>query len=623
MKKAFNLYSALSLLIFFALLYGCKKEPDMPTLTTTAVTDITTVSASSGGNITLNGGAEVTARGVCWGTTTMPTIAGSKTSDGADVGTFTSAITGLTPNTDYFVRAYATNSVGTSYGNEVTFKTNPVTGAVVTTTTVTSVTTTTAVSGGNITSDGGGSITARGVCWATTANPDLTKSKTTDGSGTGTFTSNLTALTPGTLYHVRAYATNSSGTTYGADVTFTTVPVIPTVTTALITSPTQTGATTGGNVTANGGAAVTARGVCYGTAPAPAIGGAHTTDGAGDGAFVSNLTGLTPSTLYYVRAYATNSAGTAYGAELSFTTSAVLLATVTTTAVTSPTNNSATSGGNVTSTGGGTITARGVCWGTSPSPVATGSHTTETGTSGSFTSSLTNLNEATLYYVRAYATNSAGTAYGNEVSFRTLLRDASGNLYHTVVVGTQVWMVENLKTTKFNDNTDIQNVTGDGAWILLSAPAYCWMLNDAATYKDLYGALYNGYAVEDGKLCPTGWKVPSDDDFKTLELHLGMAADQIDLWGARGTNQGAQMKATSGWLDSGNGTNLSGLTAVPAGYRYYDDGTFRGTGSFSYWWSSSADGTSLWYRRLDSNASGVYRASNVKIAGKSVRCIKN
>lgn len=625
MKKVLNFFVLICFLAGITALNSCKKEPTVPVLTTTSVSSVTTSTASSGGNVTDEGGAGVTARGVCWGTSQNPTVSGSKTSDGTGPGNFTSAITGLTPATTYYVRAYATNSAGTGYGNEVTFATNPVTGAVVTTTTVSSITSTTAVSGGNVTSDGGGSITARGVCWATTANPDITKSKTTDGTGTGTFTSNLTGLTPGTVYHVRAYATNASGTTYGADVQFTTVAVVPTVTTTTVTNPTQTTATSGGNVTSNGGAAVTARGVCYGTSQNPTISGPKTSDGTGDGAFVSNLTGLTPGTTYYVRAYATNSAGTAYGNEVSFATVAIQLPTVTTAAVNpaSITNNAATGGGNVTADGGGAITARGICWGTSSGPVATGSHTTETGTTGAFTSNMTGLSEATLYYVRAYATNSAGTAYGNEVTFRTLLSDASGNLYNTVVIGTQTWMVENLRTTKYNDNSDITNVTDNTAWAGLTTEAYCWYGNDESTYKALYGALYNWYAVNEGKLCPTGWHVATDAEFKTLEIFLGMSQAAADAYSWRGTDQGTKLKNTTGW-STGNGTNTVGFAAMPGGYRYYFDGGFAGAGTIGYFWSSDqVSPTNAFYRRMDGANAGVFREGAVKAAGKSVRCIKN
>jgi uncharacterized protein (TIGR02145 family) len=430
-------------------------------------------------------------------------------------------------------------------------------------------------------------------------------------------------LTAGTVYHVRAYAINTFGTAYGNDVQFTTAAVAPTVTTAAISAKTQTTATTGGNVTANGGAAVTARGVAYGTTAAPTITGPHTSDGTGDGVFTSSLTGLTPGTVYYVRAYATNTAGTSYGSEVSFTTDAVLLATVTTAAVTSETATTAVSGGNVTADGGGAVSDKGICWGTATQPTIAGSHVSGGTGTGAFVSDLTGLTGATTYYVRAYATNAAGTAYGNEVTVRTLLADVDGNLYHTVVIGTQTWMSENLKTTKYNDNSGITPVTGNAAWAALTSEAYCWYDNDATTNKPLYGALYNWYAVNAGNLCPTGWHVPTDAEFKTLEMFLGMTQAQADGLSWRGTDQGTQLKNTTGWT-TGNGTNTSGFSALPGGYRYYFDGGFVGAGTIGYFWSSDADVSPkrAFMRQLDSTHAEVERANADEAAGKSVRCVK-
>jgi uncharacterized protein (TIGR02145 family) len=218
------------------------------------------------------------------------------------------------------VRAYATNSAGTGYGNEIMFTTGQnITSPIVSTANVTNITQTTATSGGNVTSDGGAPVTARGVCWSTSPNPTTAGSHTTDGTGTGTFVSNITGLTGGTQYYVRAYATNSVGTGYGDELWFITL-TLPSVTTAAVTNITQTTATSGGNVTSDGGATVTARGVCWNTSSNPTTANNYTTDGSGTGTFVSNLIGLTSNTLYYVRAYATNSVGTSYGNELSFTT---------------------------------------------------------------------------------------------------------------------------------------------------------------------------------------------------------------------------------------------------------------------------------------------------------------
>ncbi|MDP3581989.1 MAG: hypothetical protein Q8S39_08625, partial [Ignavibacteria bacterium] len=194
----------------------------MPTITTTPVTKISTTSAISGGNITSDGGAEITERGVCWNTSENPTIANSRTKDGTGVGTFISNVSSLTNSTKYFLRAYATNSAGTSYGSEISFTTmNALSVPIVTTVDPTSIFVTTAISGGNVTDWGGTEVTARGVCWNTTGNPTIDDKKTIDGSGTGTFASAITELIKSTKYFVRAYATNSTGTGYGSVKEFT------------------------------------------------------------------------------------------------------------------------------------------------------------------------------------------------------------------------------------------------------------------------------------------------------------------------------------------------------------------------------------------------------------------
>ena len=226
MKKIIRI--SVRIILFFVIITAinsCTKSKDAtpPSVTTVAITDITQTGAVSGGNVTNDNGSEISSRGVCWGITANPTITDSHTSDGTGKGVFTSNINGLEVGTLYHVRSYATNSAGTTYGNEVTFTTS---GSVATllTTAVSAITSTTAISGGDITDDNGNDITARGVCWGIAASPDITGSHSTDGTDTGNFTSDITGLTAGTLYYVRAYATNVSGTAYGNEISFTTLP---------------------------------------------------------------------------------------------------------------------------------------------------------------------------------------------------------------------------------------------------------------------------------------------------------------------------------------------------------------------------------------------------------------
>ncbi|MDB5226082.1 MAG: hypothetical protein JWN78_275 [Bacteroidota bacterium] len=296
-----------------------------PVVTTTAITNVTNTSAQSGGNVTTDSGSAVIARGVCWSTSHNPTIADSKTTNGTGTGTFTSVLSGLTPNTTYYVRAYATNGAGTAYGSEFSLTTLNVTSAppTVITSPVTGIFSDHAASGGNVTSQGGTTVISRGVCWATHTSPTLADNLTLNGTGTGSFGSSLTGLSANTTYYVRAYATNSAGTSYGNEITFmTSAAIVPTLTTNPIGSITTASASSGGNISSDGGAAVTTRGVCWNTTPGPTIVNSKTTNGTGTGSFTSFLTGLASGTTYYVRAYATNSAGTAYGNEVSFATSA-------------------------------------------------------------------------------------------------------------------------------------------------------------------------------------------------------------------------------------------------------------------------------------------------------------
>lgn len=433
-KIWFSLSIAITFLIFLS--QSCKKSKidspwSTPTITTIEISSITEITALAGGDIVSNGGDAVTESGVCWSTSENPTIEDNLTKDGKDSGLFSSSISGLTSNTKYYVRAYATNSEGTGYGNSVSFTTKGV--PTLTTTEVSGISPISAVGGGNVTNDGGSTITARGICWGINNNPTISNSKTVNGSGLGTFTSNITGLADGSIYYVRAYATNKSGTSYGNNVSFSTQPAtLAVLTTNTVSNTTQTSAISGGEITSSGGATVTARGVCWSLSTNPTISDNLTSDGNGIGSFNSNITGLSSGTTFYVRAYATNKVGTSYGNnELCITLDATL-PVLTTNSITSITNTTALCGGNISSDGTSTVISRGVCWSTSPNPTTANSKTSNGGGMGAFTSNLTGLTGGETYYVRSYATNSVGTAYGSQVSFKTPV--VIGQLYQGGVV---------------------------------------------------------------------------------------------------------------------------------------------------------------------------------------------
>ena len=473
----------LSLFLVLIGLFLVSCSPKDPVVKTQAVSEITATSAVGGGDVVEDGRADVTAKGVCWSLVENPTVADAHTNDGAGLGSFVSNITGLTPNTAYYVRAYATNSEGTSYGKQINFMTleEIMELATVKTSLVTSITSSTAVAGGDVTADGGAEVTAKGVCWSTSQEPTIEGEHTENGAGTGEFTAELSGLEQNTTYYVRAYATNKEGTAYGEEVSFTTlqenVVVKPMVTTLEIAGLSQTTAVAGGNVTSDGGAEVTARGVCWSTSQEPTVEGEHTTDGAGTGEYQSNLSGLTANTTYYVRAYATNSEGTAYGEEISFTTleeHIVVEPTVVTVSVSEVTETTAVTGGNVTSDGGGEVSARGVCWSTSQDPTVEGSHTTDGTGTGEFVSNLTDLNDNTTYYVRAYATNEQGTSYGEQMSFTTVKHIDLPEV--TTVEPTEI-AITSAKTGG--------NVTSDGG-SEVTAKGVCWSTSQNPTLSDSF-----------------------------------------------------------------------------------------------------------------------------------------
>jgi hypothetical protein len=297
----------------------------LPILTTLPITDVMQTAAVSGGNIVNTGFTEISARGVCWSINQNPTVADSKTNEGSGTGgSFSSSITGLLANTTYYVRAYATNGAGTAYGNQLSFKTyQNVVFPTIATTMATNVLSSMASSGGNITETGGAPVTGRGVCWSTNQNPTVADNKTTDGTGTGQYSSSLSGLDPGTVYYVRAFATNSAGSGYGNQVSLTTQKTVPIVSTKVITDISAMGAVSGGTITATGGSAVTDKGICWGEYPNPTPSDNVISAGIGQSTFNSTIFKIKPNTVYYVRAYAKSDMGTGYGDQKTFTSSEV------------------------------------------------------------------------------------------------------------------------------------------------------------------------------------------------------------------------------------------------------------------------------------------------------------
>ena len=400
-------------------------DPFSPKLTIGSAFNVTTTEATISGNCLSAGTGTIIKHGHCYSTIPGPDISNYKTDLGpfTSTGSYNSTIIGLEKSKTYFIRAYATNSLGyTGYSTQVTFTTSEdLLKANLTIQESTNITSNSALANGGIAGLGNSNIIDYGHCWSVNREPKLTDSKTSLGGrkSTGIYSSNLNGLLPGTTYYIRAYATNNAGTAYSSEMSITTLPspIAPTVSSGSVNDIMAFTATVDGSVESIGTDNITQYGHCWSTVNTPTTNNSKSQLGTKMtiGAFSSSLSGLGSNTTYYVRAYASNSAGTAYGNIISFTTKSPPI--LTTTSVTSILQSSASSGGSISSDGGLGITTRGVCWSTIRNPTISDSKTSDGTGTGGFTSSISKLSPTTTYYVRAYATNAAGTAYGNELTF--------------------------------------------------------------------------------------------------------------------------------------------------------------------------------------------------------------
>jgi uncharacterized protein (TIGR02145 family) len=206
--------------------------------------------------------------------------------------------------------------------------------------------------------------------------------------------------------------------------------------------------------------------------------------------------------------------------------------------------------------------------------------------------------------------------------------DIDGNEYKTIQIGNQIWMAENLKVTHYRNSDPMPNVTGNSEWVGLSTGAYCYYANNSAN-NETYGALYNWFAVDDPRgLAPEGWRVPTDEDFKQLEMFLGMSESEANSTDWRGTNEGSKLAGRAdlwndGILENDSEFNTSGFSLFPAGGRYYPNGVFNHLGIQGDLWSSTENnGTDAFSRVLHHNYTSIYRSYGTKNYGFSIRCVK-
>jgi uncharacterized protein (TIGR02145 family) len=404
---------------------------------------------------------------------------------------------------------------------------------------------------------------------------------------------------------------------------------VPLLSTSGITCVTGYTAKGGGIIIDEGSGSVFAKGVCWSTESLPTIDNSKTNNGSGSGEFFSNISELKGATKYHVRAYATNNFGTGYGEELTFSTLGQVPISIT-----KPATNIEMSAAilNAEINANSLITYVSFEYGmtTDYDKTITLLNPVTENNNINISADISGLLICKTYHFRVKATNELGTTFGNDVSFKTkssitfnsnleygYLDDNDGNTYKTIKIGTQTWMAENLKTTKYNDGTNIPIQTDNSIWLNLSSPAYCWLYNNEFNNKDQYGALYNWYTIKTGKLCPSGWHIPSYSEWTILTDFLG---------GSKIAGGKLKEIGEMHWHHINTGaTNVSGFTGLPGGCREIENGYSRYDTKMGFWWTSTEySGSNALTQIL------VYDSINVserifdnKRFGLSVRCIKD
>jgi len=627
----------------------------IPTVNTTEITEIAQTNATGGGEVTNDGGSEVTARGVCWSTSQNPTIADSHTEDGTGTGSFTSILTGLEPGTQYFVKAYALNSIGVAYGSEVSF------------TSTSSIFT----CGDIVTYEGQNyhTIIMGTQCWFLknlNVGTMVTENQTNNGVVEKYCYNNDPANCEiyGGLYdwgEVMQYSTQPgiqaicpTGWHIPTDEEFTTLTDYISSQPAYFCDnsgfnnakaiATNTGWDTSSEYCAVGNDQSANNASGFSGMPV----GIRMDNGSGfDGA--GNTTAWYSSTessgfaaqgrmiaadyWFILTSMMSKNYGLSVRCLKDGTTTTI--PTVTTAAISNISQISAISGGDVTSSGGFPVSARGVCWSTSQNPTIADSHSFNGTGTGPFESILTYLSPNTIYFVRAYATNNLGTAYGDELSFTTLPGNFTcGNIvtyegqdYTTLQLGTQCWFKENLNVGTMVTETQTNNGIIE---------KYC--LNNNPAKCELYGGLYDWgeamqYSTQPGiqAICPEGWHIPTDEEFTTFTVYISSQPEfQCNYNPSRNAKA---IASTTGWdSTSGNCTvgnnqaanNASGFTGKPAGFRW-DTGTgFGGEGYMTEWYSSTElSGYAAKGRLLAADYSYILTSNMSKSYGYSIRCLKN
>jgi uncharacterized protein (TIGR02145 family) len=665
--------------------YKIPNRSSLPTISSQTVSVLSSSSAFGGGNITADGGSAVTQRGVCWNISPNPTIANNLTYDGSGMGNFNSTILPLTPNTTYYLRAYATNANGTSYGNQISFVTNTANNSgslpTISSDNIDFYKYFGLFSGGNITNDGGLAVTARGICWATGTTPNINYNRTNDGAGVGNFISRLDNLLPNTQYFVRAYATNDAGTAYGNSFAFNTsdFPELFTDTFKSITYcllPFNGGTRVGINtvkytqpiydigfndvkirfpkhISSSG---YSEYGIVWSKTINPKISGNKKSiveelivqlPVNECGFSVINgvrlyypkyildssitISNLEKGVEYFVRFYAKNSKGTIYSKNYNFNTLSGI-PSVKINKINYITAKTANIPFEITSTNGSVINKIDVLISQNKNTGFVNDELSDNPPINQLIDwYLTQLKPSTKYYFKIFFETNMGTYYSSVDSFTTVSEfmyqagqgvTFNGHNYKTIILGNgQEWFKENLKTSIYSNGDPILKINNLTDWNSTSNGAWVYYNNDSSNNNSI-GKLYNYYSITESRnICPIGWHIPTQNDWDNLLSFINPSIDKncSDCWiGA----QAIQLKIdnSSFWSNINYANNESGFSALPGGlinetgFSSIENGIF-GTSTYD------TDKYTIYLLRNDNL--NIARILGDKKVGSSIRCIKN
>ena len=592
--------------------YFTTKEITLPSVYTANVTDISYTSASISGNVTDDGNAEVTERGIVYSKTQNPTTSDTKKRNGSGTGSFTCNLTDLQDGVTYYVRAYATNLKGTAYGEEKSFTTKTINLPTVSTKTPSNISYTSATVDGYVSNDGGANVTERGIVYSTSKEPTTSNNKVKNGSGGLYYRCELSNLQDGVTYYVRAYATNLKGTAYGEEESFTTRTInLPTVSTSAANDISSTSAAVGGNVSNDGGATITERGIVYSTSQNPNISNSKIKSGYGMGSFACHLTDLQDNMTYYVRAYAINSKGVAYGEQILFKTKEITLPVVLTFTIDDVGGTTARISGNVINDGNATITERGIVYSTSQNPNTSNRKVKNGSGIGSFSCYLSDLQEGVTYYARAYAINSKGVAYGEEVSFTTRILTGSENSYTWVDLGLSVkWATCNVGANKPEEYGDYFAWGETEPKSTYSWNTYKWCRGSYGTLtkyctSSSHGSVDNKTTLDlsdDAARANWGgsWRMPTDAELTELrEQCTWIWTTQNGIYGYKVTSKKSGYTNKSIFLPAAGCHNVSSLNNAGSSGCYWSSSLYTGSpyDAYDLDFNSSHVGWSNYYHR--------------------------